>query len=91
LSPLALSLLIRPLDAVTDIDFIEMPIGDAALNITANHRVPVLFADGVDFNAIVTAKYKRVPLRTALDGMLPPLGLEYEVKNGWIVIKQRSR
>jgi type II secretory pathway component HofQ len=79
------------LGQVITIDFVEMPLLDAMQFINVNHRVPVRFADDIDFSKIVTAKFTNVPLRAALDGMLKPLGLEYEVNNGWIMIKPRVR
>ena len=75
------------LNRFTNINFVQMPLADSVQYISVQHRVPILFADGIDEDTPVTATFNGVPLRTALDGMLPPLGLEYRVKDGWIVIE----
>jgi len=70
-------------------DFVQQPLRDSALFISYLHRTPVILADGVDGDIPITATFRGPPLKTALDTMLPPLNLDYEVKEGWILIKPR--
>ena len=45
----------------------------------------------IDPNVPVTAKYEAVPLQTILWETLPPLGLDYRVKNGQLTITSRAK
>src|SRR5262245_12806865 len=58
----------------TNIDFVQMPLSDAAVYLSMMHRVPVFFSDEVNEDVPVTAKFTNTPLRDALEGILPPLG-----------------
>jgi hypothetical protein len=77
-------------DLVETIDFVEMPLSEAALYVSVKEGVPIFISDEIDGLKPVTGKFTRVPLQDALDAMLPP-ELEYEVENGWILIKPRRR
>jgi hypothetical protein len=79
--------IIAELGQPTNFDFVQIPLRESALYISYLHRTPVLLADGVDGETPVTATFRGPPLKTALDGILPPLDLDYEVKEGWILIK----
>jgi hypothetical protein len=78
------------------VDFVEMPIGEAALFLSVKQEVPIFVADDVDEMdnvgglKVVTGKFRNMTLRDALEKMLPPLGLDYQVENGWILIKPRK-
>ena len=75
------------LNRLTTVAVVEMPLRDAALYISSMNEIPVLLSDQIDGDRPVTANIKNVPLKTALDGLLPTLGLDYRVKEGWIVIE----
>jgi hypothetical protein len=79
------------LNRLTDIDIVNMTLRDTALFISVQHGVPVLLTGGLEEDRLVTAKFKAVPLRTALAGMLSPLGLDYTIKEGWILIEPNPR
>ena len=84
-------------DLVGNCDFVETPIDEALLFISCKQEVPIFLADDVQFIfddvvsfKIVTGKFTNMSLRTALEQMLPPLDLDYQVEDGWILIKSRN-
>ena len=81
--------IVNELGQPTNFDLVKHPLRDSTLYISYLHRTRVLLADGVDGDILITAKFRGPSLKTALDTMLPPLDLDYEVKEGWILIKHR--
>jgi len=82
---------IAELQKPTTIDVIQMPLTDTMIYLSMMHRIPVVLADEVDQDLPVTAKHSGVPLRTALETTLPPLNLEFRIKDGCILIEPRRR
>jgi hypothetical protein len=77
------------LNVPATVDFVEMPIDEAMLFISVKQGVPIFF-EGNWEGRTVTAKLTNLPLRDILEGILPPLDLDYQVEDGWILIKPRD-
>src|SRR5262245_58678713 len=78
------------LNGPATVDFVEMPLSEALLYISVKQGVPVFLSGDANESRPVTAKFTNIPLRDALEKMLPPLDLDYQVEDGWILIKPRN-
>jgi hypothetical protein len=81
--------LIAKLDQLTDIDVIDMPIKDIAAYLEVRHDVTIPMAEGSERKTPLTVRLQGASLRTALERLLPPLGLDYQVKKGSILIEPK--
>ncbi len=76
-------------DLVEAVDFVEMPIDEAMLFISVKEGVPIFVKDNWN-GRTVTARFQKATLRDALEAMLPPLGMDYQIEDGWILVRNRN-
>src|SRR5262245_36090627 len=74
------------LDKFTTMDFVKLSLKDVLLFAHEQHQIDFQLAPGVDGDTPITYKVQGVTLRNALNEMLQPHKLGFEVKKDAIVV-----
>ena len=87
----------RSLQEVTEVEFADNPLEEGLNYLEDLHHIeiqidrPALQDEGIPTDAPVTLKLSGVPLKSAMELLLEPLGLDYLIKNDVVMITTRKK